>query len=53
MPDSDQAAVLALAAALGWASGLRLYATLFAAVVWGGWIFPHRSSCWSIPCCSG
>ncbi len=31
MPDTDQAAVLALAAALGWASGFRLYATLFAA----------------------
>lgn len=31
MPDSDQTAVLALAAALGWASGFRLYATLFAA----------------------
>jgi len=40
MPDSDQAAVLALAAALGWASGFRLYATLFAAGMASrlGWI---------------
>jgi hypothetical protein len=40
MPDTDQAAVLALAAALGWASGFRLYATLFAAGMASrlGWI---------------
>jgi hypothetical protein len=40
MPDTDQAAVLALAAALGWASGFRLYATLFVAGMASrlGWI---------------
>jgi hypothetical protein len=40
MPDTEQAAVLALAAALGWASGFRLYATLFAAGLASrfGWI---------------
>lgn len=31
MPEADASGVLALAAALGWASGFRLYATIFSA----------------------
>ncbi len=40
MPGFDTAQLLAIAAALGWASGLRLYAVLFltGAAGWLGWI---------------